>query len=64
MSIYALLVAGQVERFDGNLLEVDAKVEEHRGHGKVTAYLFSAESEEEFDRKCLAEKRRTRVDSL
>ena len=58
-----MLVAGKVERFDGNLLEVDAKVEEYRGLGKATAYLFSADSEEEFERKWLAEKKRTSSDS-
>jgi hypothetical protein len=49
------MVAGNAEQFDGSLLEVDAK-EEYRWQGKAAAYLFSADSEEDFDRKWLAAK--------
>jgi hypothetical protein len=58
------MVAGKAERFDGNLLEADAKVDEYRGQGKTTAYLFVADTEEEFGRKWAAKTKRTRTDSI
>ena len=64
LRIYALRVDGKAERFDGSLLEVDAKTEEYRNQGKSTVYLFSADSEEEFARRLMAEKNRTRLDSF
>lgn len=59
-----MVVAEKAERFYGTLLEADAKVDEYRGQGKATTYLFSADSEEEFERKWAAEKNRTSVDSI
>jgi hypothetical protein len=64
LRICALRVDGKAERFDGTLLEVDAKAEEYRGQGKSTVYLFSADTEDEFARKMLAERNRTRLDSF
>jgi hypothetical protein len=62
--IYVLLIAGKATRFDGNLLEAEAQIEKYRSQGKAAAYLFSADSEDEFERKWRAEKNRKRCDSL
>jgi len=49
--LHAILVDGMIEKIEGTPQFADAEVERRRDDGHSSAYLFSARSDDEFERK-------------
>jgi hypothetical protein len=64
MRFHGILVDGRVEMFEGTLVDAEDRIDQLTSEGKSAAYLFEAESEEEFSAKREAEQRRAATDSF
>ncbi len=55
--LHAIFADKQIKQFNGSFSEADAEVERQRGIGHIACYLFSANTEDEYQRQL--EKERT-----
>jgi hypothetical protein len=58
------IMAGKLERFDGERMDAKEHVEELIGRGRNADILFSADSEGEYSKKLQAHRERTRTVSI
>jgi len=64
MRLHGILVDGRVEMFEGTLADAEERIDQLASQGKAAAYLFEANSVEEFSAKREAERRRSATDTL
>ena len=55
LKLHGVLVDGTIERIDGRPQDVEAEIKRRRNAGHISAYLFAARNEQEFERKKQAE---------
>jgi hypothetical protein len=51
LKLHGILVDGMIERIEGSPQDADAEIKKRREAGHTSAYLFAAQSEQEFERK-------------
>ena len=55
LKLHGVLVDGMIERIDGRSQDVEPEIKKRRKASHVSAYLFAARNEQEFERKKQAE---------